>query len=41
MMQRRKLKITIGSFLINAISKTSHDQIDLAFGRQRCLCLSV
>ncbi len=36
-MQRRKLKITIESFLINAISKTSRDQVDLAFGRQRCL----
>ncbi len=36
-MQRRKLKIIIESFLINAILKTSRDQIDLAFGRQRCL----
>ncbi len=36
-MQRRKLKIIIESFLINAISKTSRDQVDLAFGRQRCL----
>jgi len=28
-MQRRKLKITTGSFLINAISKTPRDQVIL------------